>query len=59
MTDHEKVRREKERWEAETLRSQLDKHPERYEEFITTSSDVVGRLYTPDDLDDWDYMSKL
>jgi methylmalonyl-CoA mutase N-terminal domain/subunit len=59
LTDHEKVRRERERWEAETLGPQLEKHPERYEEFITTSSDVVGRLYTPDDLDDWDYMSKL
>ncbi|MCK4970248.1 MAG: methylmalonyl-CoA mutase, partial [Thermoplasmata archaeon] len=37
----------------------MERSPERYDEFITTSSDVIGRLYTPDDLQDWDYMSKL
>jgi len=59
LTDLERVREEKRRWERETLGKTLERSPERYDEFITTSSDVIGRLYTPDDLQDWDYMSKL
>jgi methylmalonyl-CoA mutase N-terminal domain/subunit len=55
----ERVRKERERWERETLRPFMQKHPERCEQFITTSSDVVGRLYGPDDLVDWDYTGKL
>ena len=39
------------RWKKETLQSSLDRFPERREEFITTSSEVVNRLYTPADLD--------
>ncbi len=59
MKDVERVRKERERWERETLQPFLKKNPERCEQFITTSSDVVGRLYGPDDLADWDYMGKL
>ena len=39
-------------WEQTTLKKALDRHPERYEEFITTSSEPVARLYTPLDLGD-------
>ncbi|MCK4801691.1 MAG: hypothetical protein KAS84_06845, partial [Anaerolineales bacterium] len=39
-----------ERWEKETLQSSLDRFPERREKFITTSSELVNRLYTPNDL---------
>jgi methylmalonyl-CoA mutase N-terminal domain/subunit len=39
-------------WEQTTLKKALDQHPERYEEFITTSSEPVARLYTPLDLGD-------
>jgi methylmalonyl-CoA mutase N-terminal domain/subunit len=59
MTDKERVRQEKERWARETLEPALERSPERYPEFITTSSDIIGRLYTPADLEDWDYMDKL
>jgi len=37
-------------WEDDTLRETLEKYPERKKEFITTSSEVVNRLYTPADL---------
>jgi methylmalonyl-CoA mutase N-terminal domain/subunit len=47
-----------ERWERTTLKDTLDRYPERYEEFITTSGEPVERLYTPLDLDG-DYLEKL
>jgi methylmalonyl-CoA mutase N-terminal domain/subunit len=47
-----------ERWEQTTLKETLDRHPERCEEFITTSGEPVERLYTPLDLDG-DYLEKL
>jgi len=59
VTERERLRGERERWEGTTLKDHVDKHPERYEQFMTTSSDVIGRLYTPEDLPDWDYMGKL
>ena len=59
MTDTDRVREEEDRWEAETLKACLERSPERYPEFMTTSSDVIGRLYTPADLGDWNYIDKL
>jgi methylmalonyl-CoA mutase N-terminal domain/subunit len=47
-----------ERWEQTTLEETLERHPERCEEFITTSGEPVERLYTPLDLDG-DYLEKL
>jgi methylmalonyl-CoA mutase N-terminal domain/subunit len=47
-----------ERWEQTTLEETLDRHPERCQEFITTSGEPVERLYTPLDLDG-DYLEKL
>ena len=52
------LRRAFERWEQTTLKETLDQHPERYEEFLTTSSDPVERLYTPLDVDG-DYTGNL
>jgi methylmalonyl-CoA mutase N-terminal domain/subunit len=43
------------RWEKDTLQSNLDRVPERREKFITTSSVPVKRLYTPADLDGSEY----
>ena len=45
-------------WEQTALQETLDRHPERQEEFITTSSELVERLYTPLDLDGG-YVEKL
>ncbi|MBS3816072.1 MAG: methylmalonyl-CoA mutase family protein [Candidatus Thermoplasmatota archaeon] len=59
MCDKEKIAEEKERWKDETLKPNLEKWPERKEEFITTSSMPVDRLYTPDDLEDFDYQEDL
>ncbi len=49
--ESEEFRKKMQRWEKETLQSSLDRFPERREEFITTSSELVNRLYTPADLD--------
>jgi len=46
------------RWEQTTLKQVLDRFPERYDEFITTSGEPVERLYTPLDLEE-DYLDKL
>ncbi|MCL7451721.1 MAG: methylmalonyl-CoA mutase family protein [Anaerolineae bacterium] len=46
-------------WEEATLGDALDKHPERSDEFMTTSSEPVGRLYTPLDVADLDYERDL
>jgi len=43
------------RWEEETLQPSLDRFPERRSEFITTSSELINRLYTPADLADKEY----
>ena len=43
------------RWEEGTLQSSLDRFPERRSQFITTSSELINRLYTPADLADREY----
>ncbi|MDY6874840.1 MAG: methylmalonyl-CoA mutase family protein [Chloroflexota bacterium] len=59
MTDDLKAMQQaRQRWQQETLKETLDRHAERYKEFITTSSEPVERLYTPLDLDG-DYVEKL
>ena len=56
--DREALQEARERWEQTTLKKTLDRFPERYEEFITTSGEPVQRLYTPLDTEG-DYMEKL
>ncbi len=46
-------------WEETTLKNTLERHPERMEKFMTTSSAPVDRLYTPLDTADVDYMRDL
>jgi len=41
-------------WQKNTLQPTLDKSPERQKEFTTVSSYPVRRLYTQDDLANWD-----
>jgi len=59
MDDKEKIKKARKEWEEKTLQPVLDKWPERQEEFITTSSMPVDRIYGPDDIEDWDYLEKL
>jgi methylmalonyl-CoA mutase N-terminal domain/subunit len=53
--EREQIRREKERWERETLQPALTRFPERRTAFTNTSGIEVRRLYTPDDLGESDY----
>ena len=46
-------------WEENTLRPTLEKAPERQDEFITTSSMPIERLYTPLNIPDFDYARDL
>jgi methylmalonyl-CoA mutase N-terminal domain/subunit len=55
----EELKAQLENWEKTTLSKALNSLPERKEEFITTSSDVVNRIYTPLDVADMDYASSL
>ena len=48
-----------EKWEETSLRKALSSLPERADEFITTSSEPINRLYTPLDTADMDYASDL
>jgi methylmalonyl-CoA mutase N-terminal domain/subunit len=62
MLDQERrdiLRRALEQWQENTLRPILSELPERREEFITTSSEPVNRLYTPLDIADLDYLNQL
>ncbi len=54
-----RIRDAKERWEVEVLQPHLERHPERREEFVTTSSRPVRRLYTPLDIPNFDYLRDL
>ncbi|MFQ5859658.1 MAG: methylmalonyl-CoA mutase [Anaerolineae bacterium] len=47
------------RWEEETLKPATDRHAERRDEFVTTSSKPIKRLYTPEDNAGLDYMEDL
>src|SRR5512145_2202573 len=46
---------ERERWEEETLKPAINKHPERKKSFQTVSLEEVEPLYTPADLADLDF----
>ncbi len=50
---------EEEKWEETTLQRMLARFPERRDEFTTTSSEPVKRLYTPLDVADLDYNEDL
>ncbi|EMA33005.1 methylmalonyl-CoA mutase family protein [Haloarcula japonica] len=54
-SDLQRIREQKDEWEAETLDPVLDAYGERKEQFATVSNLDVDRLYTPLDVDDIDY----
>ncbi len=55
----EEIRRAAEAWEKDTLQKSLSARPERKARFISTSSESVNRLYTPQDLQGFDYARDL
>jgi len=62
MSDQQEMkefRKNIKRWEEHTLQSVLDKFPERQEHFITASSELINRLYTPADLDGFNYDEEI
>src|SRR6476646_1181585 len=46
-------------WEKTSLKKALASLPERTDEFITTSSEPINRLYTPLDIAEMDYDASL
>jgi methylmalonyl-CoA mutase N-terminal domain/subunit len=50
---------DKQRWEREMLAPALERSPERGVPFTTISGRPIDRLYTPDDLPDFDYRRDL
>ncbi len=62
MYDQEKLdqlREQQEKWVETTLHQTLAKYPERQDEFITTSSEPIRRVYTPLDVAELDYGEDL
>jgi len=57
--DWKALAEQRDHWEETTVRNTLDRHPERMEKFITTSSAPVDRLYTPLDTAGLDYQRDL
>jgi len=55
----EAFRHASEEWEKDTLQKSLSARPERRERFISTSSETVKRLYTPEDLQDYEVLRDL
>ncbi|NLY66519.1 MAG: methylmalonyl-CoA mutase family protein [Tissierellia bacterium] len=55
----EEIKLEKEKWAEEKVKKAISRFPERKETFRTGSNLEVDRLYTPEDIQDIDYMEKL
>ncbi|MHA1637893.1 MAG: methylmalonyl-CoA mutase family protein, partial [Candidatus Thorarchaeota archaeon] len=56
---HDEISNAKKKWEEGTLAKHQAKHPERRDEYVTTSSKPIQRIYTPLDVPDFDYMKDL
>ena len=52
---NEKLAEKKQNWESTTLKKILDKAKERKPEFLTSSGIPVERVYTPVEVEGWDY----
>ncbi|MCC6047523.1 MAG: methylmalonyl-CoA mutase family protein [Desulfurococcaceae archaeon] len=59
MSSSERVRERLLEWEREVLEPILRRAPERRKAFTTEEGIEVRRLYTPLDLEGWDYLEKL
>ena len=54
-----RLRESRARWEGTTLKNRLANYPERREGFSTISGIPVERLYTPEEMEDLDYLRDL
>lgn len=62
MFDKEKIKeieKQRERWENTTLPKWISRHPERRKEFRNHSGMQIKRVYTPEDIQEMDYMRDL
>lgn len=62
MFDNEKLKQISEarkNWEEKDLNKSLSRSPERKQAFKTGSGDNIERLYTPEDINDLDYMEEI
>src|SRR3990172_1286960 len=50
------IRASRERWERKVLADTTAKSPERRARFESTSGEEIGRLYTPEHLEEFDYL---
>ena len=57
--DLSKLSEKQQKWEEESLKPALEKRPEMKDEFITTSSKKINRLYNQLDLPDFNYERDL
>jgi methylmalonyl-CoA mutase N-terminal domain/subunit len=55
----EKIKRERQRWEKTTLPNWIRQCPECKSEFKNHSGIIIKRVYTPEDIEDLDYMRDL
>ena len=55
----DELRQTQKNWEENTLNPTLSHFPERQDEFITTSSEPIGRIYTPLDAQNLDFERDL
>ena len=51
--------KKRENWEEHTLKEHLEVHPQWKEDFITTSGTPIKRLYTPEDIENFNYLKDL
>ncbi|MEE9151218.1 MAG: methylmalonyl-CoA mutase family protein [Thermoplasmata archaeon] len=51
--------KKRENWEEHTLKEHLEGHPEWKGNFITTSGTPIKRLYTPEDIENFNYLKDL
>ncbi len=59
MSENERIKKEKERWESTTVKKVTDRFPERKKEFRSYSGIPIERLYTPLDVEGLDYLKDL
>jgi len=53
------IKKARQRWEKTTVPNWVGRHPERKNDYSTTSDISVKRLYTPEDVKDIDYLKDL
>ncbi len=56
---NDSLKKEKERWESTTLKKVIDRFPERKKEFRSYSGIPIERVYTPLDIEGFNYLSHL